>query len=524
MIRENQLGYLDDAQRLEAYNSIVSGCTHLWSKNKLQEDKLEPVLKLFSELAEKDPLFLAHFTSYAMRKLDSKDLKVVAAFASSLSDADGTAFSVESNYRKPNWRLVAQAALQQLDPKLVLRVVRLANRKQKFGSKGEATHFSKHLRTALKRYLRFREVNPKVLEGVKRVGLSKTYKTLYRIARLAPSAEACKVLGWKQKEGYPGAGVEIKKNELSLEGLTDLQIAEKIRAERLPPTRVLGALPGKISPVVAAAILEQSTGDQAIILTDMFEEQGLLKNKEVQKLYRRKILSSKNALDRVDRIKSELSADTEAMLKTARAEKRKDDVGDVGKLFLHIDISGSMQNAIALASDRGATLAEFVKNPQENFHWGVFNDSGRILQKPNTFEKDAFKACLYGVRAGGGTNCLALYKQARAFGCDTDIYITDQGHTYGDFGTVLDQYTRSGIALPKLVVIVDVNSWKNGPMKEAFERRSVPVVMLTPKELAESALVSQAVKVALKGQTAIIEEILNESLLDLPKWWYSLEA
>jgi hypothetical protein len=61
-------------------------------------------------------------------------------------------------------------------------------------------------------------------------------------------------------------------------------------------------------------------------------------------------------------------------------------------------------------------------------------------------------------------------------------------------------------------------------MKEAFERRSVPVVMLTPKELAESALVSQAVKVALKGQTAIIEEILNESLLDLPKWWYSLEA
>ena len=170
---ENKLSYLDDTQRLEAYNAITQGCAHLWSKNKLQdgsvdsvpqkdgttkrvqrEDRLTPVLRLFAELAEKDPLFLAHFTSYAMRKLDSKDLKVVTAFAASLSDADGTPFSPGSDYKKPNWRLVSQAALQNLDPKQALRVVELANKKQSFGSKPEATHFSKHLKTALRRYLR----------------------------------------------------------------------------------------------------------------------------------------------------------------------------------------------------------------------------------------------------------------------------------------------------------------------------------------------------------------------------------
>jgi len=47
--------------------------------------------------------------------------------------------------------------------------------------------------------------------------------------------------------------------------------AEKIRKEKLPPTGVIGALPDKISPVIAVSILEQASGNQAVILRELFD-------------------------------------------------------------------------------------------------------------------------------------------------------------------------------------------------------------------------------------------------------------
>jgi len=545
---ESALSYLDDEARLRVFDTLTKGCKHVWSKNKLmdgrneikvkgkggqvetiKENRLAPVWNTFADLAEKDPLFLAHFTSYAVRKIQDKDLLVLATLASTLSDADGTQFSVGSEYRKPNWRIVGQAAVQSLDPKLVLRVLQLAHKKEKFGSKAEAQHFSKHLRTAVRKYLRYREANPKALDGVVKSGLSNVYKRLYRLARVAPSPEACRILRWEQKPGFPGANVELEKSRFDFANLSDVEVAEKIRAERLSPMAVLGALPGKISPVVAASILEQSSGDQAVILTEMFEEQGLLKNAEVKTIYAAKIKTAKNALDRVERIQSDMAAETKAILAAAKSEKRKDDVGDFGKVFVHIDKSGSMQNAIQLAVDCGSTLAECVKSPESNFHWGVFNETGQVLPTPKSFEKAAFQAALYGQRAGGGTDCLALYACARQLGCHTDIYITDQGHTGRDLSAMIDGFRRIGLSDPRLVVIVDVREAayiraQGTPLKNAFEAKGIPVVMLEPAKLKESALVSQAVKAAFRGQKAILDEVLAEPLLSLPKWWWSVAA
>jgi len=520
---ESRLSYLDDSQRLIAYETITKGCIHLWSKNKLQQTKLEELISTFSHLAEKDPLFLAHFTSYVINKLDSKDLKVVATFANSLSDADGTPFSAGSEYKKPNWRMISQAALCRLDPKLTMRVVRIANSKMKFGSKAEATHFSKHLKTALCKYLRYREANPKLLEGVRKAGLKNTVETLYRIARIAPSPEAVRILGWKQKPGFPGSEVELKKTPFNFEGMSDLEIAQKIQGERLPPTGVLGALPRSISPVIAAAILEQSTGNQVVVLTEMFEEQGLLKNDEVRKVYQEKLKTAKTALDRVERFKVEMDEQTAAVLKTAKSEQRKEDVGDLGKFFLNIDISGSMSVAVQVAIDKGSILAECIKNPSENFFWGVFNTSGSILVRPKTFEKDAFAHSLYGIRPTGGTDCLALYAQALRLGCTTLGYVTDQEHNGPPINVTVDKCRKAGLPDPKMVVIIDVGHGDT-TLKRGFESCGIPVAVLKPEQLSESALVSQAVKSALKGASAIIEEIMSEPLLQLPKWWCSVNT
>jgi hypothetical protein len=422
-------------------------------------------------------------------------------------------------YHKPNWRIIAQAAFCELDPKLALRVLRLANSKRSIGSRREGTHFSRHLKTAAKKYLRYRESNPKMLEGIKKAGLGNTLKSMYQIARIAPSIEAVQILRWKQKPGFPGANIKIEKSKMfDFSGLSDLDIAYKIRNERLKPQAVLGALSDKISPCIAAAILEQCSGDQAVVLTSLFEEQGLLKNKDFREEYELKIKTAKQALDRVERIKQELDETTKQMLRDAKAHVRKEQVGDIGKIFVHLDISGSMTQAIDIAKNKGSIIAECVKKPQENFHWGVFNNQGGVLKRPEKFTKDAFIAALYGVRPGGGTNCLALFQYARQEGCDTDIYITDGYHTDGDVASLLRGFQSKGIAFPKQVVIIKCGNYAPY-LENGFKTVGIPVSTINESQLTESALVTQAVKTAVKGAQAVIDEILATPLLSPPKWW-----
>jgi len=518
-VAENTLSYLDDKERLAAYNAIVAGAIHVYTKGKLDKTRLKTVLDVFMELTEKDPYFLAHFTSYAMTKLDSKDLKVVSVFANSLSDADGTPFSAGSTYRKPNLRVVSQAAIQQnsFDVKLLERLIEIATIKQPLGTKyREGTHFARHLQRAVKKYVRYREQNPKALMGIRKVGLSKRLQNIYRLMHIAPTPEAASILGWKQKKG---PAIE-KMKVFNFSGLSDLQIAQKIRDEKLPPTGVLGALPDKMSPVIAAAILEQSSGDQAVILRELFDSQGLLKHAEVKKIFTEKIKEAKTALDRVERINTEIDEDIQKELKKAKSESRKNAVGDIGKIFLHIDISGSMNMAIEVAKDKGAIIAECTKNPEENFFWGVFNSSGSILKKPETFEKDAFAAVLYGIRVGGGTDCLALYEYARSKNCDIDVYITDQGHNTGDIEARIRDMERKGIEKPRAAVIIHVpGSDSCSKLKDGLEASGIPVSIIKPEALSESALVAQAVRTALKGATSIIEDIMQTPLLKLPHWY-----
>lgn len=329
---ENKLSYLDDKARLAIYETILNGCQHLYSKGKLQKDKMLVVLNKLMTLSEEDPLFMAHLTSYAVTKLDSKDLKLLTVFANSLNDADGTPFSPGSKYKKPNLRSVSQAAIhtQGFDAKMIERLIEIANIKTPLGKRyREGSHFPRSLKTAIRKYLKYREQNIKILEGVKKVGLGNRYKNIYRAVHAAPSLEAATILRWPQKVGEKIG----KKNFFDFSGLSDIEIAEKIRADKLPPTGVMGALKKEMSPVVAAAILEQASGDQAVILRETFDSQGLLKNKEVLKIFKKKIETAKTALDRVERLNTEIDADVEKVLKEAKSKRRKEIVGDIGKVF-----------------------------------------------------------------------------------------------------------------------------------------------------------------------------------------------
>jgi len=515
---ENLIPYLDDEARLSAYTAITNGCIHLWSKGKLVEERFNTVAGTFAKLAKEDPQFLAHFTSYAIMKMNSKDLQVVSLFFNSISDADGTPFETGSEYKKPDLRIISQAGLLMIPPERVLRVIQLVNLKKAYGNQfREGTHFSRKLKTALKKYLRYREQNTQMIRGLKKAGLGNKYKNLYRSARIAPSDQAASILRWPQKDGRK----IVMKAAFSFKGLSNKKIAEKIREEKLSPLVALGALPGKITPVVAVAILEQATGNQVVILQSMFDEQGLLSNKDVKALFIEKLKTAGDALDRVERINRKINPDVEQTLQKSKAKKRKEATAGIGRIYVHIDVSSSMNLAIEFAKEKGAIIAECIHNPEENFHWSAFNQSRIPLPKPSSFEKAAFMQALYGLRSGGCTDCLACYEDAREKKCDVDIYITDQGH-YGVVNKMKDTIARcndKGYAKPKAAVIVNFGSPNESRLYDVLVEQGIPTTIMEPKTLTESAQVSQAVATAMKGVVAIIDEIMATNLLKLPKWW-----
>lgn len=526
------LPYLTQEERLNVYRLLTSAALHLWSKNKKQDDKVQEFLNAIVPLTVKDPYFLAQLTSYLQANADSnKDLTTLVTYVNSLSTADGTPFSKDSEFFKPNLRKVSAASVLMLPPKQVLRLLEVAG--EKWSTEGyfnKGRHFAGSLLTAIKKYIQYRERNPQMLRGIVKSGLKNTMRNLYIKSRLAPSDEAASILRWKQKDGRD---ITLEDRGFDFADKDDLAVAEEIRSKRVPFLTALGELSRvekKISPVIAVALLEQATGDQAVIARKTFEDAGILKDKEVKELYEAKIREAKNALDRLQAFDSKLNEQTKQMLKQARADVRKEQIGDIGKVYLHIDASSSMQHIIEFAKEKSSLIAEMVQNPEKNFRWGMYNEMSMPLPLPRKFVADGFKEVLFSRIAMGGTDCFALYPTAREFGADVDIQITDGGHNAGDLRQKMRLYheTNPDKPKPRACVIIDFsppNLWfdepgSKNPVKEAYEDNGIPVAVLKPETFDSSALVVDAVKTAIKGPMAVIETIMETPLLNLPDWYY----
>jgi len=515
------LNQMTSQERLEAYNLLTKAAMHCWSKGKPQPEKIQAALDILIPLTKKDPFFLAHLTSYAFTKTQNKDLQVLTLLANSLSEANGLPFSPGSKYMKPNLRYVSYAAFHKLDPKLALRTALLANN-TKFAVDGylnNATHFSQGLRTAAKKYLKYREENPAMMKGVAKAGLGNRMRTMYKVLRVMPSDDVAKMIHFRIK----GKKIAFDK-AIDFTGLTDVQIAEKIRNEKLPLQGAIAALEREISPVIAVALLEQATGNQAVIFRKTFEDAGVLKDAEVKKLFEEKIQTAKTALDRVEALTKDADEETKKVMKEARADKRKEQVGDMGKVYLNIDVSSSMSQALDIAKESGAIFAELVQNPQENFKWGLFREYGEELPLPQEFVQDAFAAILFGRTDGGSTNAFSLYPNARAAGSLVDIYITDGGHNAMHMGGSIEDYHRNhpNAVRPRAAVIILVGNYEDNPIKQGYEQNGIPVATIRPNALKESALVAEAVKMAMLGPVALVDEIMNQPLLQLPEYYFSL--
>lgn len=524
------LAEYSDQKRLTIYKMLTAACTHLYSKGKLQEDKFIAIAATFADISLHDPIFMAHLTAWAAKK-ESKDLKVLSIFFNSLNDANGTPFFKGSQLNKPNFREVSYTLLQELDPHLAVRVLELCH--NKFEVKGmlnASRHFSTGMKTAFRKYLRYREQNEDMLRGIKRSGLSKKLMQMYRLTRSAPSRDAASILNWKQKLG---AAIEMEKALPDFKDMTSAQIVDALAVVKLSPTVAMSVIPqDKITAAVAKAMLQNCTGNQSIILYNWFARNGFLDVKSIKDLFKSKVQTATTAVDRIDTLTKNADETDKQEMAAVRSEKRKAaaKTAEIGKMFMHIDASGSMRVAIEFAMNHASTLAECVDNPAENFRWGIFKATGTELKVPAAFTKEHFHQALFGVTASGSTDCIALYPQARRFGAEIDVYVTDQGHNVGSIVQRIEEFHARNPELPKpkAAVIIDFSDYRNAMEKTELQinlpRCGIPVAIIKPDALKESALVAQSVRAALVGELAIIEEILETRLPTLPKWWGKVKA
>ena len=524
------LSEYSDQKRLSIYKMITSACTHLYSKGKLQEDKFKDVAKVFSDIAVNDPIFMAHLTAWACRK-DSKDMKVLSIFFNALNDANGTPFFKGSKRNKPNFREVSYAMLQTLDPHLALRVLKLCHtRFQVAGVLNDARHFPTGMKTAFRKYIHYREAHSDILQGIKKAGLTQKMIQMYRFTRTAPSDEAASILNWKQKDG----------RELEMQTLPDFstktsqEIADELEKSKLSAVVALSVIPKeKITAKVAKALLQNCSGNQSIILYNWFASNGFLDVASIKALFKDKVKEATTAIDRIDTLTKNADVQDKKEMATVRSEKRKSvaNTESLGKIFLHIDASGSMAAAIDFAKDKASVLAECVTDPKKNFQWGLFGTSGRMLKVPDGFTKEDFHEALYGVAANmGSTDCIALYEQSRKFGADIDIYVTDQGHNIGTIHSRINAYhvAHPDVPKPKAAVIIDFSGLRHaqhlGILEDSLKKVEIPVAIILPDALKESALVAQSIRAAMVGELAVINEILDTPLPSIPNWWHSVSS
>jgi len=521
----NAIQEYSDEKRLKIYKLITSACTHLYSKGKLQETQFNELANIFADLAKNDPLFMAHLTAWSFKR-DSKDIKTLSLFFNALNDADGTPFFKGASKNKPNLRIVSSVLLQSLDPHLALRILELCHKKFEIKDVlNKSRHFPTGLKTAYKKYLQYREENPDMLRGIRKAGLAKKMAQIYRLTHTAPSDEAAAILKWKQKDGR-----EIEMEELpNFDGKTASEIADIVTEKKLSAIVCLSVIPNdKITAKVAEALLKNCTGNQSVILYRWFAKNGFLDVKAIKDLFKDKVKEATTAIDRIDTLTRDADATDKKEMAAVRSEKRKKEAAtsDLGRIFLHIDASGSMHQAIEFAKDRSSIIAECVSDPKKNFNWGLFGSCGRMLRVPNEFTKEDFHAALYGVVANmGSTDCIALYEEARKFGAEVDVYVTDQGHNVGTIHKRIEEIHRKHpeYKKPKAAVIVDFSGNRDAKnlqeLHNSLLKAEIPVSLVLPDKLTESALVAQSVRAAMVGEMAIIDEIMDTALPVPPKWW-----
>jgi hypothetical protein len=318
-----------------------------------------------------DNEFAARWASYAWRQ-EHRDLKVVlAAFllvqsrkGEPVMDGGEYLFDDEDYRNVGEAMVLLQSKGKDLNPKLLLRIhevltlpeIAKINHELGFGKSAKHPFLGRWPKT-IEKWLRYREENPKMLQGLVKAGFRTTVMKLARLVGYKPTSDKFfEILRWKQKQSGDGRrqmaiGKAVKAAE-SWEGKSEQEICEIIEKTKPNWKLVVGLLPKKIGvtrAIMAAAIEAGGLSDKdLIILTPTLEDLGLLKVQEIRDRHASALARAKD--QRAANIARNVrSKDLKEKLEEASdkvAQKAAEEQLDNIRVYFIVDVSASMHGAL----------------------------------------------------------------------------------------------------------------------------------------------------------------------------------
>ncbi len=506
-----------------------------------------------AEVWKLDNEFAARWASYAYNQ-DHRDLKVVlAAFmlvqsrkGDPVLDNGKVAFHDE-DFRDIGEAMVLNDGAKYLDVKLILRILDLLelpsiaalNRELGFGFSARNTFLGRFPKVA-ERWLRYREENPKILEGLVKKGFRSSVMRLAKAVKYKPtSPKFFKVLRWKQSQAKAGHRVlaigEAVAAAETWKGLTEEAICEKIVKTKPDLKRIIGLLPEEIGltrAIMAAAIEAGALSNKDLVIyTPTLEELGLLQVPAIQGRWQQAVKSAEDqrAANIASRVKSKEAK--EVLQEGADAAIQKAVAEVIRGLLIHliVDISGSMEQAIERAKEY---VTKFLPGfPLDKLRVSVFNSSGReVVIKHNSAVgvENAFR----GIAAGGATDYGAGVLTLRKYkpGPEEDlvmIFVGDEGAS--NFAKAVQDSELNPVAFG-LVPVISPRYGRGTAVRDTATRLGIPCFEIDEKIFADAYAIPRTIRniiaatpvgvsaVVKAPRVTLVDTILGTELLKKPAW------
>lgn len=519
-----------------------------------------------AEVWKLDNEFAARWASYAFKQ-EHRDLKVVlAAFllvqtrkGDPVKDGGEVLFYDEDYRDVGEAMMLLQEKGKDLNPKLLLRIwevltlpeVAAINRELGFGNSARRPFLGRWPR-AVEKWLRYREENPKMLEGLVKAGFRTTVMALARRIGYKPESDKFfEALRWKQKQAEDGRrdmaiGKAVKAAE-SWEGLSEKKICERIVKDKPNWKKIVGLLPKKVGvtrAIMAAAIEAKSVSDKdLIILTPTLEELGLLTVKDIKEQWEgamkaaedmRAANIARNVRSKEVKEKLEEAADKAVQKAVEEATKGL-------RIYFMVDASGSMQGALEAAKP---LVAKFLQAfPAEKVHIAAFNTFGREIKVKHPSTKGVEKA-FEGLNAGGGTDygsgirTLQAYKPAE----DEDvlfIFVGDEEAPEFSQAVRASGLNPLAFGFMKTVPFGGAAGWRyrtygaenNTAVRNTAANLGIPCFMIDDRTFEDPYAISRTVRALVAAtpvgqiqrqrpvqRVTLVDQILQTELLKKPAW------
>ena len=509
-----------------------------------------------AEVYKLDNEFAARWASWAFAQ-DNRDLKTaLAAFmlvqGRKGEPVKGTDGKIE--FHDDDFRDVGEAMFllrdgkKDLNPKLLIRVgdllalpqVAAINRDLGFGKSAREPFMGRYSK-AIQKWLRFRENNPRMLEGLVKAGFRSTVKRLCaRIGYKPGSLGFFQALRWKQKQSKDGRrgmaiGAEVAQAE-SWEGLTERQICNRIKKDKPNWKRIVGMLPATVgvTRAIMACAIEAGglSHSDLIILTPTLEELGLLQDPGVSAQWTEatKKATDQRAANIAQRVRKTETAEKLQDVADKATAKALEEVTRGLRVYCVVDKSGSMHNSLEAA--KGYLTRLLVGFPLDRLHVSVFNTVGAEVTL-KAASAAAVAQAFKGHTAGGGTyyhegvQALAGHKP----GPDEDalfLFIGDEGESNNPrLAETIRQMGVNPVAFGLLKVPGqdgEIVRWTALQMgipcfdisEKMFEGQDAYAIPRILRHLIASTPVKAAARRAV--QKTLVEEILRTELLAKPAW------